>query len=77
MRWSEMLKREFKIDVTVCPKCQGRLEQIAVIKAKVVIKAILKSLNEVSVFLPMEAVDWRGPPTIDEYSQDLLRDDSW
>ena len=77
MRWSEMLKRVFKIDVTVCPKCQGRLEQIAVIKDKVVIKAILKSLNEVSVFLPMEAVDWRGPPTIDEYSQDLLRDDSW
>lgn len=77
MRWSEMLKRVFKIDVTVCPKCQGRLEQIAVIKDKVVIKAILKSLNEVSVFLPMEAVDWRGPPIIDEYSQDLLIDDFW
>ena len=25
MRWSEMLKRTFKIDVTVCPSCCGRL----------------------------------------------------
>ncbi|MCB0386207.1 MAG: transposase, partial [Bdellovibrionales bacterium] len=28
MRWSDMLKRTFKIDVTVCPRCKGRVEQI-------------------------------------------------
>ncbi len=62
MRWSEMLKRTFEIDVTVCPVCQGRLEQIAVIKDKVVAAAILKSLQQVSVFRPLEIVRERGPP---------------
>ena len=52
MRWSDMLKRTFKIDVTVCPHCGGRLEQIAVIKDKVVALAILRSLQETTVFKP-------------------------
>jgi hypothetical protein len=62
MRWSEMLKRTFEIDVTVCPDCNGRLEQIAVIKDKAVAAAILKSLDEVSIFRPLEIVRERGPP---------------
>lgn len=62
MRWSEMLKRIFKIDVTVCPHCGGQLEQIAVIKDKVVAKAILKSLIETTIFNPLKIVRERGPP---------------
>jgi hypothetical protein len=62
MLWSEMLKRVFKIDVTVCPHCGGKLEQIAVIKDKVVAKAILKSLQEATIFKPITAVFERGPP---------------
>jgi hypothetical protein len=57
-----MLKRTFAIDVTVCPDCKGRLEQIAVIKDKVVAAAILKSLQETTVFRPLEIVRERGPP---------------
>jgi hypothetical protein len=62
MRWSEMLKRTFKIDVTVCSHCGGRLEQIAVIKDRVAIKAILESLKETTVFNPLKVVRERGPP---------------
>jgi len=48
--------------VTICPKCSGRLEQIAVIKDRVVAKAILESLNETTVFQPLEFVETTGPP---------------
>ncbi len=61
MRWSEMLKRTFEIDVTVCSKCGGRLEQIAVIKDRVVIKAILKSLKQNTIFNPLQEIFERGP----------------
>ena len=62
MRWSDMLKRTFKVDVTVCPRCLGRLEQIAVIKDRVVAKAILESLRETTIFRPLAVVRDRGPP---------------
>jgi len=57
-----MLKRTFKIDVTVCLRCGGRLEQIAVIKNKVVAKAILESLLETTIFNPLIEIKGRGPP---------------
>jgi hypothetical protein len=75
MRWADMLKRTFAIDVTVCPDCQGRLEQIAIIKDRAVAAAILRSLGETSVFRPLEVVKApRGPPGgeggfPDEYDQ--------
>jgi len=62
MRWADMLKRTFAVDVTVCPHCKGRLEQIAVIKDRVVAAAILKSLREESVIRPLEIERARGPP---------------
>ena len=62
LRWSDMLKRTFKIDVTVCQHCGGRLEQIAVIKDKAVAKAILASLKETTVFDPLKDIRGRGPP---------------
>ncbi len=52
----------FKIDVTICKKCGGRIEQIAVIKDRVVAKAILQSLKETSIFNPLKLVRERGPP---------------
>jgi hypothetical protein len=70
MRWAEMLKRVFEVDVTVCPKCKGRLEQIAVIKDRVVIRALLESLCEVTVFKPLKVETYRGPPEVDEYVQE-------
>jgi len=75
MRWSQMLKRVFEIDVTLCPKCKGRLEQVAVIKDRVAIKSLLVSLGEVTVFKPLIVELVRGPPTADEYSQEYFEED--
>ena len=78
MLWSEMLKRTFKIDVTVCPHCGGRLEQIAVIKDKVVAKAILKSLLETTIFRPFTAIWERGPPDLPNgFENEFDQRDSW
>lgn len=63
MRWSDMLKRTFEIDVTTCLICKGRIEQIAAIKDKTAAKAILKSLNETSILKPIKLDEDRGPPT--------------
>ncbi len=62
MRWSDMLKRTFEIDVTTCLICKGRVEQIAAIKDKTAAKAILKSLNETSILKPIKLDEDRGPP---------------
>ena len=76
--WSEMLKRTFKIDVTVCPHCGGRLEQIAVIKDRVVAKAILKSMQETTIFRPLTAVWERGPPEQScDFENEFDQRDSW
>ena len=78
MLWSEMLKRTFKIDVTVCPQCGGRLEQIAVIKDKVVALAILKSLQETTIFRPLTAIWERGPPVQPNgFENEFDQRDSW
>jgi hypothetical protein len=79
LRWAEMLKRVFDVDVTICPKCQGRMEQIAVIKDKVVAKKILESLGEVTTFKPLEMVADRGPPQAVEIPEDDFdqRDPTW
>ena len=79
LRWAEMLKRTFKIDVTVCPRCSGRLEQIAVIKDKAAAKKILESLGELSSFRPLEVIESRGPPCSDDFFIDEIdqRDPTW
>ena len=74
MRWAQMLKRVFEIDVTICPKCKGRLEQLAVIKDRVAIRSLLENLNEVTVFDPLKMEFVRGPPVPNEYSQELTVD---
>nr|BFD69089.1 hypothetical protein HAGR004_41110 [Bdellovibrio sp. HAGR004] len=78
LRWAEMLKRVFEIDVTVCPKCSGRMEQIAVIKDKTVAKKILESLGEVTTFRPLNTVSDRGPPESSTFQDDYdQRDSTW
>lgn len=78
LRWAEMLKRVFEIDVTVCPKYAGRMEQIAVIKDKSVAKKFLESIVERTTFKPLEAAADRGSPDHsffpDDYDQ---RDPTW
>ena len=71
LRWSEMLKRVFKVDVTVCPKCSGRMEQIAVIKDKATAKQILESLGFLSSFNALKAVEDRGPPVCQSIDEDF------
>ena len=78
LRWAEMLKRVFEIDVTVCPKCAGRMEQIAVIKNKSVVKKIIESLGEVTTFYPLEITLGRGPPYPSEFPDDYdQRESTW
>ena len=73
-----MLKRVFEIDVTICPKCSGRMEQIAVIKDKTVAKKIIESLGEVTTFRPLEVVADRGPPEPWAFQDDFdQRDSTW
>ena len=78
LRWADMLKRVFKIDVLICPKCQGRLEQIAVIKDKAVAAKILASLGEKTEFNPLHAGP-RGPPhvTSEDFIDELDQRLSW
>jgi hypothetical protein len=70
LRWAEMLKKTFEIDVTICPKCNGRLEQIAVIKCQKVAMAILKSLNQNTEPLPAGAPP-TGPPEQLTYENEI------
>ena len=79
LRWAEMLKRVFDVDVTICPKCQGRMEQIAVIKDKAVAKKILESLGEFTTFRPLEVAVDRGPPRTEEIPDFYFdqRDPTW
>ena len=61
-----------------CPHCGGRLEQIAVIKDRVVAKAILKSLQEATIFRPLTAVCERGPPDLPNgFENEFDQRDSW
>lgn len=78
LRWADMLKRVFEIDVTVCPKCSGRMEQIAVIKDKAVAKKIIESLGAVTTFRSLEIIADRGPPESSLFQDDYdQRDSTW
>ena len=60
--WAALLKRVFKEDVLVCPKCSGKMRLIAFIKEPVAIKKILGHLG-----LPTEVpqpAPARAPPQL-------------
>ena len=60
--WAEAIANSFKADVTVCPKCQGRLQPIAVIKDYKVALQILTAMGEVTTIEKHNRAT--GPPDI-------------
>ena len=46
MTWARRLKRVFNIDITECEQCKGSVRIIACIEDPVVIKKILKHLDD-------------------------------
>ena len=45
MRWAQLLKRVFDIDIEQCPHCGGQLKLIAAIEEPAVIQRILTHLG--------------------------------
>ena len=45
MRWAQLLKRVFDIDIERCPHCGGQLKLIAAIEEPAVIQRILTHLG--------------------------------
>ena len=60
LSWSELLKRVFQVDITVCPDCGGQMNFIATIMDPKVIRAILESQG-ISAVAPRFAPA-RAPP---------------
>ena len=58
--WAELLRRSFAIDVLVCPKCQGRMKLIAVVKSPISIARYLTAVGEPTE-VPRRSPG-RGPP---------------
>ena len=69
MRWAELLKRSFLIDILECDKCGGRREVIAVIKDTNTVTKILDHVGITSA--PQRFEPARAPP-----QQDWC-EDSW
>lgn len=78
LKWASMLKRVFEVDVTVCPRCSGRLEQIAVIKDKATARKIIESLGELTTYKALEITKDRGPPREPDVEDNFdQRDPTW
>jgi len=60
MRWAELLKRSFLIDILECDKCGGRREVIAVIKDTNTVTKILDHVGITSA--PQRFEPARAPP---------------
>ena len=39
--WSELLKRTFRVDVSRCPRCQGTMQRVALVRTPEAIAALL------------------------------------
>ncbi len=66
LRWSELLKRVYNIDLETCPDCGGALTFIATIVERAVVEKILTHLA-----LPVEPPKFhpaRAPPQMDLFS---------
>ena len=65
--WADLMRRTFAIDVTVCPKCSGRLRLMAILLKPRAAVAILRSLG-----LPHERINpapSRGPPDENRFDE--------
>jgi len=56
------LKRVFKIDVTICEKCGGKVKVIASIEDPAVIKRIVDHLEQRAASLNTSSHPTRAPP---------------
>ncbi len=63
LRWAQLLKRVFAIDLTTCPQCGGTLTLLAAIEDPAVIIKILAHLG-----LPTRAPP-RAPARLDAFMQ--------
>jgi uncharacterized protein with PIN domain len=52
MRWAQLLKRVFDIDIEHCPHCGGQLKAIAAIEQPAIIERILTHLGLAAQPLP-------------------------
>ncbi|MBL7669836.1 MAG: transposase [Bdellovibrionaceae bacterium] len=71
IRWANLLKRVFDIDITICPKCRGKVRIISAIEDPAVISKILNHLGLPST--PPRLHPARGPP--DSEQSDLFSQD--
>ncbi len=70
--WAKLLKRVFDIDITICPKCRGKVRIISAIEDPAVISKILNHLGLPST--PPRLQPARGPPDCEQsdlFSQDF------
>jgi hypothetical protein len=58
--WAELLARTFGVDVLACPKCQGRMKLIAMVKDPASIARYLAAVGEATE-VPRRSEN-RGPP---------------
>lgn len=78
LKWASMLKRVFEVDVTICPRCSGRLEQIAVIKDKATARKIIENLGKLTTYKALEVTKDRGPPREPDVEDNFdQRDPTW
>ena len=45
LRWADLMRRVFEVDVLACPRCGGRMQLIAAIEQPRVVEAILRCLG--------------------------------
>lgn len=64
LSWSQLLKKVFDIDVFVCPRCSGKMQQIAWILDAAAIRRILDAVG-----LPADSPEWSPART----TEDLFR----
>jgi hypothetical protein len=58
--WSELLARTFAVDVPACPRCQGRMKLLGLVKNPAIISRTLATVGEATE-LPQRSPG-RGPP---------------
>jgi hypothetical protein len=58
--WAELLARTFAVDVLTCPKCQGRMKLLGLVKNPAIISRTLATVGE-AIEVPQRSPG-RGPP---------------
>ena len=58
--WAELLARTFAVDVLACPRCQGRMKLLALVKNPAIISRTLATVGEAAE-VPRRTPG-RGPP---------------